>query len=228
MLIKMRILFMFKKTGFTLAEILISLAILGVVAAVTLPSINANVNNQAMEKQTLKFYTQFKKAIDLYKAEEGVDSITGNDFKPDTFASKYFNLAQKCNADDKCYPDKYTSWNGKDTSMDNVNNFFNNDGIYVLADGTVFSIDYDSDESVPLGVYFDVNGKKGPNKVGYDFWHFNVYYDGSIDESSITPEVREYGYNVLEGIDNRFSYCKEGGYGGCFGHFMRNNFKFDY
>lgn len=218
---------MFKKTGFTLAEILISLAILGVVAAVTLPSINANVNNQAMEKQTLKFYTQFKKAVDIYKAEEGVDRIDSGDFNVNKFVKNYFNVIQKCDEEDNCYAEKYTTVSRQETNgLGNPNDFFNSAGIYVLADGTVFSIQEPGGS--PMVVYFDVNGKKGPNTVGYDFWSFDVFYDGSIDESSILPDIRIYSDVVKERVDNRFSYCKEVGYGGCFGHFMRNNFKFDY
>ena len=45
-----------KKTGFTLAEVLITLGIIGVVAAMTIPTLIANTNSQ-------KFRSQFKKSI---------------------------------------------------------------------------------------------------------------------------------------------------------------------
>ena len=45
-----------KKNGFTLAEVLITLAIIGVVATITLPSLIANTNEQ-------QFITAFKKTV---------------------------------------------------------------------------------------------------------------------------------------------------------------------
>ena len=113
-----------KKFGFTLAEILLSVAIVGVIAAVTLPALNANVSQQTLEKQTLKFYTQFKKAIDLYKAEEGVDSITGIGFTPEDFTKKYFSVLQKCTENDSCYSDQYVSMDGESVSVQDSKTFF--------------------------------------------------------------------------------------------------------
>ena len=45
-----------KKSGFTLAEVLITLGIIGVVAAMTIPNLIANTNGA-------KFRSQFKKSI---------------------------------------------------------------------------------------------------------------------------------------------------------------------
>ena len=45
-----------KKFGFTLAEVLITLAVIGVVAAITLPSLNDDIGFKAIEKQNAKFY----------------------------------------------------------------------------------------------------------------------------------------------------------------------------
>ena len=48
--------FNFKRVGFTLAEVLITLGIIGVVAAMTIPNLMANVNGH-------KFRSQFKKSL---------------------------------------------------------------------------------------------------------------------------------------------------------------------
>ena len=86
--------------------------------------------------------------------------------------------------------------------------------------------------SYPFDLYVDINGKKGPNKIGYDLWNMDIFYDGSIDESQVFPEIRRGDENWSsphEAREDRFiNYCQEGGYGGCFGHFMENGFKFDY
>ncbi len=53
-----------KKTkGFTLAEILITLAIIGIVAAITLPSLLVNVNEKAWDAQKKALYARMAQAI---------------------------------------------------------------------------------------------------------------------------------------------------------------------
>ena len=218
---------MIKKLGFTLAEVLITIGIIGVIAAVTLPALNSNVSNAALEKQTQKFYTQLSRAFDLYKVDNEIDSINSMDFDVNAFVKKYFNIASQCTVATDCYAPKYMEM-ATNNLMDVQ--WFDEEKTYVLADGTVFTLDYDSSDSSPGSVTFDVNGKKGPNKIGYDLWNISVYYDGSIDESSVTPEVRKgYGDVLKEIVEEQFQKCKTtSAYGGCFGHFMRNNFKFDY
>ena len=224
---------MIKKLGFTLAEVLITIGIIGVIAAVTLPALNSNVSNAALEKQTQKFYTQLSRAFDLYKVDNEIDSITAMDFDPEAFIKKYFNYTGQCKEATDCYAPKYMEM-ATNELMDVQ--WFDENNTYVLADGTVFSLQYyapDEEEGgssyLPINVYFDVNGKKGPNKIGRDLWSVSVYYDGSVDEGGVTPEVRKGDAEELKHrVEARFEGCKDGTYGGCFGHFMRNNFKFDY
>ena len=225
---------MTNKKGFTLAEVLITIGIIGVIAAVTLPALNTNLIKNQLEVQTRKFYSQFTKAFDLYKAENQSNTITSMDFKVAPFVKKYFNVASKCKDAESCFAKEYSLQNNQ--GMVSVNQFIwegNKDNIYQLADGSVFALeDYREDESYPIVVYFDVNGKKGPNKIGYDMWSATVFYDGSVDESEMTPEVKkEKSAEEQEKIiESKFEYCKDGTnqYGGCLGHFMRNGFKFDY
>ena len=83
---------MINKKGFTLAEVLITIGILGVIAAVTLPALNTNLSKSQLEVQTRKFYTQFSKALDLYKVDNETDSISDTDFNTNEFVRKYFDL----------------------------------------------------------------------------------------------------------------------------------------
>jgi len=62
---------------------------------------------------------------------------------------------------------------------------------FVLADGTVLSISNAYKDIPPLNIYVDVNGQKGPNIIGYDLWSMSIFYDGVVDESSVTPEARK-------------------------------------
>lgn len=57
--------------GFTLAEVLITLGIIGVVAAMTLPTIINNYQKQVTVNKLKKFYTVMTQAIKLEEAQNG-------------------------------------------------------------------------------------------------------------------------------------------------------------
>ena len=59
--------------GFTLAEVLITMAVIGVVAAITIPLIVENHKKIAVATQLKKFYSNTNQAIKLHKAREGED-----------------------------------------------------------------------------------------------------------------------------------------------------------
>ena len=54
-----------KKCAFTMAEILLSLTIIGVVAAITLPSLTGNINERTWNTQRKALYARFSQAIPL-------------------------------------------------------------------------------------------------------------------------------------------------------------------
>ena len=237
------------KKAFTLAEVLITLGIIGVVAALTLPSVVQNFQKRSLEVATQKFYSVMSQAIKQYMADEGVDDLrqssllAGDDdsvevvtAKNDEFFKKYLK-AQICEGG--CFADNYKTQTGE--TSDYIGKYYYIKGRYLLPDGmVVFASGYGAlgDNVTPGYIYVDVNGRKGPNKIGYDLWSMSVYYDGTIDEGSLTPECRknniclyEYEKNAKEIRDLRFELCRTtdvGAYGGCFGHFLENGFKFDY
>lgn len=57
--------------GFTLAEVLITLGIIGVVAALTLPTVMANYRKKEVETKLAKIYSVMNQAINLNIAEHG-------------------------------------------------------------------------------------------------------------------------------------------------------------
>ena len=247
----------YKKVAFTLAEVLITLGIIGVVAAMTLPSLIQNYQKKALATQTQKFYSMMSQAVKQYMADYGVDDLRNTPLADDNyeerespeaiaslrdFATKYLKVVKECNPsnedDNNCFAPVYRLW---DNSIpDERHNFTTRLGSgeqdYVLSDGSVIRIFYNA----PIELYVDVNGKKGPNRVGYDLWSMDIFYDGVIDEGSVTPECRKDGDcsssfdgHILSPSESREikfeDVCKESRYyGGCFGHLLNNNFKFDY
>ena len=92
-----------RKSAFTLAEVLITLGIIGVVAAMTLPALVNNYKEKQLVTQTKKTYSNIENAIRL--AQQDLGSLGDNTILFDvtqTHAqaaqkfSKYFNGAKVC------------------------------------------------------------------------------------------------------------------------------------
>ncbi|MCM1010795.1 MAG: type II secretion system GspH family protein, partial [Fusobacterium sp.] len=66
-----------KSRAFTMAEILLSLTIIGVVAAITLPSLTGNINERTWNTQRKALYARFSQAIALMPALNGYGTLSG-------------------------------------------------------------------------------------------------------------------------------------------------------
>jgi len=108
-------------TAFTMAEILISLTIIGIIAAITLPSLKANINEKAWATQRKALYSRMSQAISLMPALNGY-GIGANDDETNEKAgldfvtnglSKVLNMKNICDANNlkKCgIPAKYKAF----------------------------------------------------------------------------------------------------------------------
>ena len=67
-----------RKCAFTMAEILLSLTIIGVVAAITLPSLTGNINERTWNTQRKALYARFSQAIALMPALNGFGSYSAS------------------------------------------------------------------------------------------------------------------------------------------------------
>ena len=67
------------RSAFTMAEILLSLTIIGVVAAITLPSLTGNINERTWNTQRKALYARMSQAISLMPALNGFGTFTEGD-----------------------------------------------------------------------------------------------------------------------------------------------------
>lgn len=210
------------KKGFTLAEILITLTIIGVVAAVTLPALQNNVNKQALEKQTVKAFNTLVEAHDRYLADNHLDNVNSAFISPNN-VRRYFNVVAQGTTDDTgFFADSYTSVDGSNNKFHDL--LVPSNEVYQLADGTVFTFGSGAGKSGNcISAKVDVNGPNGPNIIGYDYWIVR------IDVPAEIPNPDEWGgYTDISDDASVKEECLEGNAYGCYGHFMRNGFKFDY
>lgn len=80
-----------KKSAFTLAEVLITLGVIGVVAAMTMPALISNHNKSVVEARLSKAYNVFSNAIRLSEIDNGMmkDWPTGANLDMDHFWNVY-------------------------------------------------------------------------------------------------------------------------------------------
>ncbi len=116
-----------KKKGFTLAEILITLAIIGIVAAITLPSLLVNVNEKAWDAQKKALHARLTQAIGQMNTLGGYGTYTEDEdgtATADTAAESFIldALSKVYKINNVCGPDKLSSCGipSKITTLDAV------------------------------------------------------------------------------------------------------------
>lgn len=171
-----------KKTGFTLAEVLITLAIIGVVATLTLPALMTNAGEQQAKTALKKGINTLTEAAKTNSAIDGwgfdgatVKSNVKNHLKPTTTANAdaqcLLNLIRK--RADIDYDATGTKANQGKTAGAAYTGV-----TIVLRDGTSIMFPLDTsvadettgkmqDDGLPLGypIIYDTNGLKGPNAL---------------------------------------------------------------
>ena len=137
-------------TAFNMAEILLSLTIIGVVAAITLPSLTGNINERTWNTQRKALYSRFSQAIALMPALNGYGTLTEDenhsvtaDTATETFLTsglakvlKINNICDSEHLEDCGIPSKIIALNGDTvdtpTTMKELNQYIvsNNFGEY--------------------------------------------------------------------------------------------------
>ena len=170
-----------KKQGFTLAEVLITLVIIGVVAAITLPTVVANSNEQALRSALKKNYSILEQAARRYHADNGIplddETIASWSLIKSDFFDRYFNVS--C-TDLECKADKEIVYKNLKGTMDTTVKFPSNYSM-ILTDGTFIVYAWTNSLYKYRYVYVDVNGPyKNPNRLGKDLFFFELQLSGRL------------------------------------------------
>lgn len=172
-----------RRFAFTLAEVLITLGIIGIVAALTIPGMIAKHKQKVLHTAFLRSISVFNNATKMALNEYGVEStknMTGNEFNNDFLPILLKNLkVVKIKEIKKLYPShEVLNYYGNTQA----NSCFATDspGItiksYVLNDGQFFCFRSSNNwRGAYNTITFDSNGAKGPNQYGYDVFEFNIF-----------------------------------------------------
>ena len=194
-----------RKNGFTLAEVLITLGVIGVVAALTLPSVISNYKEREYIAKLKKSYSILNQAFNAAIADYGtVDNWCERPLDRARCAlnmrdiiAKYLVLGHKCNdnliSHLKCIQRYYKSELGDNTLLTTaaLYSLITNDGIGYLflavpGDGydnnwcktTVNDLTSGSFFYNCGYIYVDITGPSKPNVIGKDLFAFKIFQDG--------------------------------------------------
>ena len=172
------------KVGFTLAEVLITLGIIGVVAAMTIPAIITKCQQLVIITQLKKSYSELNQAIkmsvyengdtDGWTLENALSTVEGHIEYGDKYIAPYLKISHKaggvkgwwtCNPHQN-FPGLYCVLSKSKKS--NYSAWI--PYIYYLQSGSTFSVGGWNSTVITV----DVNGIKGPNVAGYDVYTFSI------------------------------------------------------
>mgnify|MGYP003092850855 CR=1 FL=1 len=210
--------------GFTLAEVLVTLGIIGVVSAMTVPSLMQNYQKQSYVTQLHKVYNELSQALMQYQTDKNALNLTEagltSEAAFDDFFKNYFKVIQSCDSIKGCFADSYRSLSGSDYSgaMEPAHTS------YILASGAAIRPRYGKNGDLLVNLAVDINGKKGPNVHGRDLFYMFIYNNGLIDDRGISAPMSEEDRN-----SSYNSRCKAiSNIGGCFGKILNDNWQMTY
>lgn len=164
-----------KRCAFTLAEVLVTLGVIAVVAALTMPRLIENHQKRVISGQLKEFVSIFNQAFNTSKAFNG-DSETweitplGHEALP-KYIYPYLKTTE-CNTSDNYR--EAVSYLPRTIPLGNAL-----DRCSAIVNGSYIFNYYDwgrQSEYSATTLFVDVNGEKGPNKFGKDIWQFALYY----------------------------------------------------
>lgn len=207
-----------KQFAFTLAEVLITLSIVGIVAALTIPALIASVDKQQYVSAFKENYAILNQAFAKYAVDKGCSDIACTGLFSNAvsaipniwqdFVSDTLKVSKDCgiSTNQDCFPDY-------EYDLSNISS------IPVNSDNTVYKVLLSNGASVSFGnqntncnnftslspsetlyylcgiIILDVNGRKGPNKFGRD-----CFFSLAITKyHGVTPYIGSHSYDQLAG-----------------------------
>ena len=185
-----------KQLAFTLAEVLITLGIIGIVAAMTIPNLITTHQQKVTSAKLRKAVSTLNQAIKMSESENGEMETWDKSLSYEDFINKYFRpyikISMTCYPMTKCgYPneshhfktlDGRSDWGYTNANYGGRTPFIDMDGILYAFSFFLQGSEYQVGENDKI-IIIDVNASQPPNTFGKD-----VFFLYRIEEAdSIVP-----------------------------------------
>lgn len=180
-----------KNIAFTLAEVIIVMGIIGILAEITIPMLVANIQQQVQITKLQKTYSVLSQAYNMIQADAGgqfVNSLSNDTYTLQNVFKDKLSYTKSCDSTNlsDCFPTYSMS---KFLNMTASNNWYfaGLTGALTLSDGTSLGFHLDSYLCKTIrgsGSYsscgyimLDENGTRPPNTWGKDIYLFFIFSD---------------------------------------------------
>lgn len=160
-----------KNNGFTLAEVLITLGIIGVVAAITIPTIMNSIQDEQYKTAYKKAYAIISQALLKAQNDNAIIALTGTNSAVGAEANfaalkSQFIIAKECDVSSlsNCW-DQSTGSESWGSESNSVPSFIDNSGM-------AWRLREPDSAAISPVILVDTNGNKKPNKYGQDRFPF--------------------------------------------------------
>lgn len=182
-------------TAFTLVEVLITLSIIGIVAAMTVPTLLNNTQKQGYVTGLKKAYSQGNQVLEQMASDNDTPGDLSSIFNGDTAAvgtrfASYYKVIKTCGTANtgECFAKFDNNFDGSANSTSSWTNTVNGKYAFITAEGMSFAFnsyysqcgtDLSFASDVPTEktcgfIYIDINGLKKPNNFGRDVFIFFI------------------------------------------------------
>ncbi len=226
------------KKAFTLAEVLVTLGIIGVVSAMTIPTLVKNHQRKVYVTQLQAVVSLLSQAVDKAIQDNNAISLdetrysANREANASRFFNDYFKIAKNCGDSlTPCFADSYETLDGSDFTLEDpivALTLANGVSISVFNTNgrtTVYEDDKGNEQKTTDMSYhgnyqlqIDINAQQGPNIVGRDLFYVTLYSDGKIAESydaDASVNAEKCTQNVDYGV-------------GCFSKIVSDGWNMDY
>ena len=199
-----------KQFGFTLAEVLITLVIIGIVAALTIPPVIENYKTKSWNTSATNFERKLGEALKIMDSQNILQGYSSTkDFVNEL--QKHFKILKVCDTVTDCFTDKIKLQNGKILDVSTLTNSeklghyeFGTDTVGIqFANGVSAILAYNPGMSEKIADYndiidgkfhgiklktdvvsvlYDVSGQEIPNTVSYDIKSINTKLQLTADD----------------------------------------------
>ena len=224
-----------RKAAFTLAEVLVTLGIIGVVSAMTVPTLMQNYQRQSYVTQLHKTYNEMSQALLRYQTDRNALNLReagmSSQAEVNNFISSYFKVVNSCLDSSTVTPCFANQSEYKKISGATASGFDNDaDGLgmsFVLANGTSIRPWLSNGRNFIVMVV-DVNGQKGPNILGRDFFDMCIDVNGNIDTCLRNGGTFPHTEAQRETEFNDVCIADSASIAGCFGKILNDNWQMNY
>jgi prepilin-type N-terminal cleavage/methylation domain-containing protein len=214
------------KKAFTLAEVLITLCIIGVVAALTIPGLIADYQEKSRATARTVFISRMEEATRVMNVHEKLAGYSTTEAFVDELVQNLKTIKvcktnpHECFSSEISNDQKTIQTNTLKTAQNFSKDFSTNIVGLILANGYSALLAYDpgckptdvtatgAETTSCLSMVYDVNGKSKPNRIGNDVYTLNAEFGLCIKIGSLCVASTKTAYSPVNTCDGTSEWDK--------------------